>query len=596
MALSFTEGSIGGDVEKARLSQLQAFYEKRTVALTDLEKGFVYVEPVGSNGIAVGPKVTKDGHALLWINPHTSFYFRSELQMSSDAGLDAYGAVTWGQFFVYQGFNRHVGWMHTSSGIDNIDTFAETIVRRDGRLFYRYGKELRPVSSKTITISYRRPDGGMATKSFTTYATHHGPIVGEKDGTWLALALMNRPVAALEQSYLRTKAKDYADYLRIADLKANSSNNTIFADDKGEIAYLHPQFVPVRSNKFDYTRPVDGSDPATDWRGLHPLSELPDVASPTNGWVMNTNNWPWTAAGKNSPKAANFPRYMDQFGENPRGRHMLMLLPKAEKMTPKSVAALAFDSYLPFFGRHIPKLDAAYKALPASDPRRARLAGPMALLDAWDRRWGLDSQATSLAVFWGEALWAAVAGEAEAAHVSPYDYLAERTTDAERIAALSVAVDRLTRDFGDWRVAWGRINRYQRLNDAIDATFDDAAPSLPIAFTSSRWGSLASFGEAKDTHMRCHYGVNGNSFVAVVDFGPKVSAWAVTVGGESGDPASPHFDDQVKRYAAGNLRKVYFYPQDLTGHVEQRYRPGEARAPLPGRGMPPPWTSHCGES
>jgi acyl-homoserine-lactone acylase len=595
MALAFSEGSIGGDIERGvSLDRLRAFYGKPTPKLAMRDAPF-YAEPTGSNGIALAPSRSADGHALLWINPHTSFYFRSELQMSSDAGLDAYGAVTWGQFFVYQGFNRHVGWMHTSSGVDNIDTFAETIVHRDGRLLYRYGKELRPVASKTVAIQYRRPDGTMATRSFTTYATHHGPIVGETDGKWLSLALMNRPVAALEQSYLRTTAKDYADYLRIADAKANSSNNTLFADDKGEIAYLHPQFVPIRDDRFDYTRPVDGSDPATDWRGLHPLSQLPDVVSPKNGWVMNSNNWPWTAAGKQSPKAKDFPRYMDQFGENPRGKHLLMLLPKTKDMTPRSLTALAFDSYLPFFGDQIAKLDAAFKALPQGDPRRAALAGPMAMLNGWDRRWGLQSEATSLAVFWGEALWAAVADKAEAAHVSTFDYLAERTTRAERIAALEAAVARLNRDFGGWHVAWGRINRYQRPDDRIASVFSDSAPSLPIAFTSNRWGSLASFGVETNTHTRCHYGTSGNSFVAVVDFGPKISAWAVSVGGESGDPKSPHFVDQVKRYAAGDLRKVYFYPQDLAGHVEQRYRPGDPRAPLPGRGAPPPWSGHCGQ-
>ncbi|TPG41409.1 acylase [Sphingomonas koreensis] len=595
MALAFSEGSIGGDIERGvPLDRLRAFYDKAAPKLAMQQPRF-FAEPTGSNGIAIAPARSADGHALLWINPHTSFYFRSELQMSSDAGLDAYGAVTWGQLFIYQGFNRHVGWMHTSSGVDNIDEFAETIVSKGDRLFYRYGDDLRPVTTKTIDIAYRRADGTVATRTFTTYATHHGPIVGTADGKWIALALMNRPIAALQQSYLRTKASDYADYLRIADAKANSSNNTIFADDKGEIAYLHPQFVPIRDDRFDYTRPVDGSDPATDWRGLHPLSQIPDIRSPTNGWVFNTNDWPWVAAGAQSPKARDFPRYMDQFGENPRGTHLLSLLPDTREMTPKSLTALAFDSYLPFFDPQIPALTAALARLPAGDPSRVKLAAPAAMLAAWDRRWSIDSQPTSLAVFWGEAMWDAVADAADKAHVSTFEYLAQRTTDAQRIAALDTAVDRLTRDFGGWRVGWGRINRYQRTTDSIDETFSDARPSLPIAFTSNRWGSLASFGVEKDTHTRCHYGTSGNSFVAVVDFGKKVSAWAVSAGGESGDPRSSHFDDQVARYARGDLRKVYFYPEDLAGHIEQRYRPGTARTSAAAAPAVPSSTGHCGE-
>jgi acyl-homoserine-lactone acylase len=576
MALSFSEGSIGGDVERVPLTQLQAFYEKRPMAMTLRERGLEFREPSGSNGFAIAPSHTKDGHALLLINPHTSFFFRSELQVSSDAGLNAYGAVTWGQFFIYQGFNAKAGWMHTSSGVDNIDEFAETIVDRPhGSYSYRYGEELRPVTTKTITLSYRKTDGSMGTRSFTTYATHHGPIVREAGGKWIAFALMNRPVAALEQSFLRTKATDYASFLKVAALKANSSNNTLFADSKGEIAYLHPQFVPVRDNRFDYRKPVDGSDPATDWKGLHTLETLPHVVSPANGWVMNTNNWPWTAAGADSPKAADFPRYMDEAGEVPRGPHAILVLNARRDFTPQTLMAAAYDPYLTAFARFVPLLLAAYDRLPATDPTKATLTGPIELLRTWDYRWGLDSAPTSLAVFWGEALWAVASPPANDADMSVWDYIAERTTDAQKLAALGAASQRLTQDFGSSVVPWGEINRFQRNDGAIVQRFDDSKSSIPVPFTSSRWGSLASFGATRYPGTRRYYGTSGNSFVAVVEFGPTVRALAVTAGGESGDPASKHFVDEAQRYVGGNLRPVYFYPADLAAHTERRYRPGQ---------------------
>src|SRR5262249_23294650 len=307
-------------------------------------------EPAGSNGIAIGPSNTIGKHSLLLINPHTSFFFRSELQVTSDEGLNAYGATTWGQFFIYQGFNEHIGWMHTSSGVDNVDEFAETIVTAaDGTRSYRYGTEQRPLTTKTITLSYRSADGSLAKREFLTFATHHGPIVREESGRWIAFALMNRPIAALEQSFLRTKATDYASFLKIARLQANSSNNTLFADSKGEIAYLHPQFVPVRDDRFDYRKPVDGSDPATDWKGLHDLDSLPHVLTPANGWVMNTNTWPWNSAGPDSPKRESFPRYMDEVGENPRGPHAVRVLTAQQDFTPQTLVAAAFDPYLTAF-------------------------------------------------------------------------------------------------------------------------------------------------------------------------------------------------------------------------------------------------------
>ena len=574
MALSFTEGSIGGDIERISLSELASFYGGAPVAKTAEELGARPREPRGSNGIALAPRLTRDGHALLLINPHTSFYFRSELQMTSDEGLNAYGASTWGQFFIYQGFNQRIGWMHTSSGVDSVDEFAETIVGRGDRRHYRYGRALRPLARRPITIAVRLPDGSMTARQFTTWRSHHGPIVAARDGKWIAQALMWKPVPALEQSWLRTKSTDVASYMTVSGRQANSSNATILADVNGQIAYLHPQFVPVRENRFDYTRPVDGSDPATDWRGLHSLASLPQSISPSTGWTMNTNNWPWTAAGAASPRAADFPRYMDSAGENARGVHALLLLKDAQQVTPQRLMALAYDSYLPAFATLIPQLVAAFDALPANVPQRARLAAPITLLRSWDKRWSATSEATSLAVFWGDSLWRDVGSFAKAERINVPDYISARVSPAGKLAALDMAVAMLKRNFGDWRVGWGRINRFQRLDDQITPHFDDSKPSIAVPFPSAQWGSLASYGARSYPNTRRYYGTSGNSFVAVVEFGPIVRAWAVMAGGQSGDPASKHFFDQSKRYSTGQLRQVYFHPTELSGHVSRRYHPG----------------------
>ncbi|MFJ9033409.1 penicillin acylase family protein [Streptomyces sp. NPDC102274] len=575
MPLSFSEGSIGGDIESVMLSQLEAFYGERDVPITDEERGLVLREPTGSNGIAIAPSHTRNGHALLLINPHTSFFFRAEQHVTSGAGLNVYGAATWGQFFIYQGFNAHTGWMHTTSGVDNIDEFAETIVTgSDGARSYRYGDELRPLTSKTVTLSFRTAQGGQEKRGFTTLATHHGPIVREADGKWIACALMNKPVEALTQSFLRTTTRDYGQYLKVAGLKANSSNNTLFADSKGDIAFLMPQFMPVRDDRFNYLKPVDGSDPATDWRGAHSLDSMPQAVNPKNGWAFNTNNWPWTAAGADSPDAADYPRYFDRVGENPRGPQAVRVLTARDDFTPRTLIEAAFDPYLTAFARLLPGLVAAWDELPKHDGRKEKLTGPIGLLRDWNHRWSAKSTATSVAVFWGEDMWALTSQAAAAAGMSGWDYIADRATDAQRLGALETATNRLRRDFGSWQVPWGEINRYQRNDGAIVQEFSDAKPSIPVPFASSRWGSLASFGAKAYPGTKRYYGTSGNSFVAVVEFGPRLRAWAVTAGGVSGHPDSPHFDDQAERYANGDLRPVYFYPDDLKGHVERRYRPG----------------------
>lgn len=573
MALSFTEGSIGGDIERIPLGDLKALYDRpdaKPIAFAAPDP-----EPRGSNGFAIAPQNSASGHALLWINPHTSFFFRSEVQMTSDEGLNAYGAATWGQFFIYQGFNASAGWMHTSSGVDSVDLFAETVTRQPGgSITYRYGKAERPVRRSAITLSYRTADGTMARRSFTTYATHHGPIIAEKDGKWIAFAMMNKPIPALEQSFLRTKARDYAGFMQVAARQANSSNNTIFADAKGHIAYLHPQFIPLRNDRFDYTKPVDGSDPATDWQGLTPIAKIPHLLDPAGGWIQNTNNWPWSAAGKDSQKADAFPRYMDTAGENPRGIHATRLFEKARGLTTDTLAAMAFDSNQPAFEQLIPAIVSDWQALPEGSAQKAKLAGPVAALGGWDYRWSAQSVPNTIANLWGEDLMAWALAAPGANRMSVYGQMAAAPA-AVKLKLLEEAIERLEKGFGSWQIPWGEVNRFQRLTGGIIQDFSDKGPSIAIPFSSAHWGSLASYGAKAWPGTNKWYGTSGNSFLAAVEFGARVKAKAVSIGGASGNPASPHFNDQAERYAQGKLREVYFYPDELAGHIERRYRPGE---------------------
>lgn len=574
MALSFTEGSIGGDIETISLAGLEAFYGGAAAAAVALHPDAPPAEPSGSNGFAIAPSRTASGKAMLLINPHTSFFFRAVAQMTSEEGLNAYGAMTWGQFFIYQGFNARLGWMHTSSGNDAIDEFAETIVRKpDSTYAYRYGTEERPVVASRIEVPFRT-DSGRAVRTFTVYRTHHGPVVREADGRWVAVSLMQEPIKALTQSYSRTRATSLAEFRQTMELHTNSSNNTIYADADGNIAYFHANFVPRRNPKFNWDKPVDGSNPATEWQGIHSLDESPNVFNPASGWIQNTNNAPWSAAGPDSPKEKDYPAYFDRAGENPRGIHAIRVLSGRTGFTLDSLIAAAYDSYLTAFADLVPPLLAAWDRLPASSPLRGKLAEPVQLLRDWDLRWSATSVPTSLAVFWGTELWRRTRADAESEAMPVYDYMKSRVPPAERLEALAAAMDTLATRYGKWQTPWGDINRFQRLTGDIVQPFSDSGPSLPVGFTSSQWGSLASFGARAYPGTKRMYGTSGNSFVAVVEFGDSVRARAVTAGGQSGNPASPHFGDQAERYTRGDLRDVYFYPNQLRSHTERQYQPG----------------------
>jgi acyl-homoserine-lactone acylase len=265
---------------------------------------------------------------------------------------------------------------------------------------------------------------------------------------------------------------------------------------------------------------------------------------------------------------------MDRGTENSRGVHALMLLDGVSGLSMEGLRGIAYDSYLPAFEEVVPAVVEAYDAAPASSSHKAELAGPVDSLRAWDLRWGVESVPTALAVFYGTELVSALRANARAAQMSVYDYMSSRATDQELLEGLSAAVDRLEEDFGTWLTPWGQINRFQRLTGDIVQDFDDDAPSTPVGFTSSRWGSLASFGARPYPGTNRWYGTSGNSFVAVVEFGDSLRAIAVTAGGLSNDPTSPHFNDQAERYATGNLREVYFYPEDIQANAEREYHPG----------------------
>ena len=575
MALSFSEGSIGGDIERVNLQLLQDFYgtSNMVAQLESPSDG----EPRGSNGFAIAPQNSASGNALLWINPHTSFFFRSELHMISDEGLNAYGAVTWGQFFIYQGFNENTGWMHTSSRADAIDEYLETIVEKRDGFYYEFGDEELKLTESQIVLPYK-VGNEMSSIEVTVYHSQNGPIIRELDGQWVSIALMQEPVKALTQSYNRTKTQNHDEFFETMELMTNSSNNTVYADSGGNISYYHGNFVPRRNAQFNWNQPLDGSNPATQWQGLHPVDELITVFNPPNGWIQNTNNTPFSAAGEFSPKPEDYPKYMANNPENPRGIHAVRVLNGKTDFTIDSLSEAAYDPLLTAFEELIPALTMTTAMDDMTESASASALEALEYIDllrGWDYRYSIDSTETSLAIFWAQQLMDDVRDQALAANINIYEFMANNTTADQKLNALRVAAQTLESDFGSWQVAWGEINRYQRLNGDIVQNFDDDAPSLPVAFASSRWGSLASFGSRRYSGTKKMYGTSGNSFVAAVEFGERLKAKAITVGGLQSDPDLPHFDDQAEMYASGEFRDVLFYPEDIQANLEAQYHPGE---------------------
>ncbi len=577
--LMWTDGSIGAiSTGGISISELKSFYSGKDEAITKVD--FEEEKFDGSNGFAFAPKITADGNAILYINPHVTFYFRPEVHMVSNQGMNAYGAVTWGQPFVYQGFNEHCGWMHTSSQADISDAYIGQLSNENGRWLYEYDGNKRPVGTKEISIKVKATDG-VVVKVFKTLYTHHGPIMAKRNGQYLSLRHNNRDTKGFMQSWLRTKAGSFADFKKTMDMGANPSNNTVYADAEGNIAYWHGNFLPRRDTKYDWSKPVDGSTSATEWKGYHPVSESVHIYNPENGWLQNCNSSPFTVAGKYSPTKSDYATYLAPDGENFRGLNAVRVLDEQKNYTIDKVIKAGYDTRLTAFEILVPALVKAFEQhVNYNDTLYPLLIGPVSVLKNWDERCGENSVATTLAVEWGQRILPLimrndVPGQEDADIVDKTRYFAGHAAPNEFLQPLLLTINDLAKRYGRWQVQWGDINRMQRISTDIDNRFNDNKPSLPVAFVSSTWGMLPSFNSRTFAGTQKRYGYNGNSFIAAVEFGKKIKAKSLLAGGQSGDPQSPHFFDQGLMYSKGQFKDVLFYKDDVMKHAEKTYHPGE---------------------
>ena len=574
----WTDGSVsptrtGG----IKVDQVASFYgqnvgdEKLVVQSTEAPYALEEKIQKGSNGFAIAPKHSKNGNALLYINPHVPFYFRSEIHMVSEQGLNVYGAVTWGQMFIYQGFNEHLGFMHTSSYADVADVYEEKVIKNKTGWVSHYEQSWQPIKERNIPIQYLE-EGNIKSKVFTTYRTLHGPVMGSKNGKWLSLQENNRSLNALMECWSRTKAKNLKEYQNALSLLGNNSNNTVYADADGNIAYWHGNFMPKRNKNYDYSMPVDGSIKDTRWLGVHALNEIVQSINPKNGWLQNCNATPFTVAGENSPKEKDYPHYMAPDGENGRGINAVRLLSKIDKISIDELIQLGYNKHLVAFDILLPSFLTYTQTIALKDKEKKAIN----YLTLWNRDASVSSIATTIAIEWAN-LWskeipAAKTEEATTQIIKKYEQMVTDVSDEKKLSLLNTALTQLETTYGNWEIPWGDINRYQRVNPG--ESMNDNAPSWAVGQTSSKWGSLPAFESKRYENTLKRYGYSGSSFIAAVSFGKKLEAKTIITGGQSRFSNSTHFTDQAQNYIDGNFKTIYFYKEDVLAHAVTSYKPG----------------------
>lgn len=487
----------------------------------------------GSNMWAVAPSRSVTGHALLMINPHVGFFGggqRYEAHLHSGEGLDVSGFAILGTPYIRSGHNAYLGWSHTNNYASTADVYLEAL---EGGT--EWAEDLR---IKTDT-------GAVETRRATFRKTKHGPVLAIRGNQGLAVRSVAATGGVMEQRWAMAKARNLKEFQAAMARTALTGSNTMYADRDGNIWYLHGNAIPRRSTKFDWTKPVDGADPETDWKGLHKLTELAQVLNPPSGWLQNCNSTPFlTTEGAGNPQAADYPAYMAPEPDTPRSARSRAILAGSRRFSFADWALAAMDTKVGLAERRIPELLAAYRAKPVPE-----LEPLVAELDHWDQVARLDSVAATL-------------------------FIRSAADPAGILAGLEKTKLALEAAWGTWRVPWGEVNRLQRVHtDGIQEQFSDSKPSVPVPGAPSATGTVFTFGTRQPADQKRAYGTVGNTYVAVVEFSKTPMTRSLLVNGQSADPGSPHYTDQAPLYSAGKFKDAWFTSGDVRRHLERKYTP-----------------------
>lgn len=537
---------------------------------------------VGSNLWAIGPKRTKNGTTMLFVNPHQPWFGQGQFwegHIRSGEGWNFTGSCFFGTPFPTMGHNEYLGWTHTANAPDVGDQYRLTFDHPDDPLKYRYDGDWRKAEERTDVIKVKLRDGTLEERTYTFRKTHHGPVVKQENEQNFIAVRIARIFEGdrLSQGIRMNKAKNFAEFYEALSGMNLLMFNVGYADREGNIAYIYQGAVPRRNPGHDYTGVLDGSDPTTEWIGLHHLNEMPQVINPETQFVQNCNASPFSATDVGGPYPGDYPPYMvgEKSYDNRRGEASRFHLRDMYDVTFEQWRAASVDATMLWPKHQFPAFKREFDVLERTNPELADRVRPYMehLLD-WDGVNTVDCTQSTLTVEWYEKLY----GGPEPSEKMLPQYA--QNIEA-RFEALAEAADRMVKIHGSWKVPWGDVFRMQRHTEVGDFTAmlflaNDKLPSLPTVAASGDLGtSYNAYFTPNSERRKRRYGVVGGSFMAVYEFGERIRAETVLQFGNSGDPDSPHFFDQARLYSKQQYKSSWFYWDEVLANAKRSYHPGE---------------------
>jgi len=529
-------------------------------------------EAIGSNAWAISGSKTASGKSMLFINPHQPWYGMGqfyEAHIRSDEGLNFTGACFYGNLFPTIGHNEHVGWTYTVNNPDIADAWRVTFDDPMNPLNYRHGDTYRTATQWTETLFVKT--GAERTEQRVTFRkTHHGPIVvREGDQVFLAANVGGLfDTDRIEQAFGMALSDNFDEWYAAMSHCAIPMFNVCYADDQNNIFYAYNGSIPIRDPQFDWKKPVDGSDPNTDWKGIHPFTDLPQVKNPSCGYVQSCNSSPYTTChiATDNPDRTRIPAYMveDADVDMRRSKMSRQILQEASSLTYEQLQDLAYDTRLYWAMTEIPALQEDFQRLQQTDKKLAEaVAEQFRHLTEWDFRSSSKSTQTTLTVAWYEELY----GFGYPAETLKSKYTKDRTS---WFTALKIAAAKVETMYGAWKHPWGDAHRLQRIPNQSEVTkagvlLNPLMTSLPCPGTPGPLGTIFTVYSSPEIRFirPQRYAVVGASYMATVEFSDDIRAHSVMPFGASGRLLSPHFFDQASLYSTMKLKPAWFYHNDV---------------------------------
>lgn len=507
----------------------------------------------GSNGFAVAPSRSEDGHTRLVVNSHQPMngrYAWYETHLVSEEGLNIFGGVFPGTPVIPQGITPNTAWTHTVNRPDVIDIYKLVVDNENDPQTYQLDGEWLEFdrSESKFRVKLWGPFSWPVTRDVLW--SEHGPVLSTPNGHFALRFAGMQETAAVEQWFRMAKAQNMDEWREALEINGVMSFNIVYGDRDGNIGTIYNGRIPDRIEGPDWESILPGDDRQLIWDGYRPVSDLPQYWNPICGWLFSANATPF----KVTDPECNLNRedFSATFGIEKRitnrSRRARALFVPDPSITREELLAYRADTFYAPDSLLI-GLVVELVGMPSDDPD---IQAAQDVLRNWDGNTIQSSRGAALAVITGT-------------RTLGYEY----TDDAEAsLDMLLTVANELKAAFGQIDPEWGDVNRIVRGDENWPL---DGAPDVLRAIYSDRDGV------AKDGYLNAFA---GDTHIMVADWAPDGTLRAESIlqyGSATVDETSPHYADQVEMFSKGEFKTLQMTLEDVLAVAVEDYRPGDTR-------------------